>query len=170
MRNASPSRSQRLPNLAPQIRTAFSSMAWNTGSSSPGVELMILRTTVVAASRSRASASSRVSCSTFVSLPVARDPRRLVTFAVLRRFEVLRRFVFTALPPALLLGLIPTRCSGPTKLAHWRAGYSAILTMVMSALGQKRTLRLSNCDVRFTPESGHRDVSVECPLRAKRGH
>ena len=36
IRKLSPSRSHRLPNLAPQIRTAFSSMAPNTGSSAPG--------------------------------------------------------------------------------------------------------------------------------------
>ena len=35
-RNASPSHSHKLPNLASQMRVAFSSMAWNTGSSSPG--------------------------------------------------------------------------------------------------------------------------------------
>jgi hypothetical protein len=34
--------------LASQMRTAFSSMAWNTGSSSPGDELMTLKTSDVA--------------------------------------------------------------------------------------------------------------------------
>ena len=33
-----------MPKLASQIRTAFSSMAWKTGSSSPGDELMTLST------------------------------------------------------------------------------------------------------------------------------
>ena len=40
--------SNRLPNLASQIRTAFASMAWNTGSRSPGDELMTLSTSDVA--------------------------------------------------------------------------------------------------------------------------
>ena len=39
---------EQMPNLASQIRTAFSSMALNTGSSSPGELLMILSTSAVA--------------------------------------------------------------------------------------------------------------------------
>src|SRR3984893_11782368 len=42
------------PKLASQIRTAFPSMAWNTGSSSPGEELMTRNTSAVAFSRSSA--------------------------------------------------------------------------------------------------------------------
>ena len=37
-----------MPNLASQRRAAFSSMAWNTGSSSPGELLMTLSTSAVA--------------------------------------------------------------------------------------------------------------------------
>ena len=37
-----------MPNLASQMRTAFSSMAWNTGSSSPGELEMTLSTSDVA--------------------------------------------------------------------------------------------------------------------------
>ena len=48
------------PNLASQIRTAFASMAWNTGPSSPGDELMTRSTSDAAVCCSRASASSRV--------------------------------------------------------------------------------------------------------------
>ncbi len=47
-RNASPSRSQSVPNLASQIRVAFSSIAWNTGSSSPGELEITLSTSEVA--------------------------------------------------------------------------------------------------------------------------
>ena len=36
----------------------------------------------------------------------------------------------------------------------------------MSALGQKRTLCSANSHVRFTPESGHSAVRLQCPLRA----
>ena len=32
-----------MPNVAPQMRVAFSSMAWNTGSSSPGELEMTLQ-------------------------------------------------------------------------------------------------------------------------------
>ena len=40
--------SQRLPNLASQMRIALASMAWNTGSNSPGDELMTRSTSDVA--------------------------------------------------------------------------------------------------------------------------
>src|SRR5262245_12243520 len=33
-----------------------------------------------------------------------------------------------------------------------------------------RLIRLSPADVRFTPNSGHRNLVVECPLCAKSGH
>ena len=36
IRKTSPSRSHRLPNLAPQIRTAFANMVWKADSNSPG--------------------------------------------------------------------------------------------------------------------------------------
>src|SRR5215831_1242442 len=47
-RNAPPSYRSRLPNLASQMRTAFSSIALNTGSSSPGELLITLSTSAVA--------------------------------------------------------------------------------------------------------------------------
>ena len=53
----------RLPNLASQIRTAFSSIDWKTGSRSPGELLMTLRTSAVAvccSSDCLSSLSSRV--------------------------------------------------------------------------------------------------------------
>ena len=53
----------RMPNLASQSRTAFSSMAWNTGSSSPG-ELEMTRSTsevaVCCSKRLRSSCSLRL--------------------------------------------------------------------------------------------------------------
>ncbi len=52
-----------VPNPAPQIRIAFSNMALNTGSSSPGDELMTRNTSAVAvccSSDCRNSLSSRV--------------------------------------------------------------------------------------------------------------
>jgi GAF domain-containing protein len=58
---SSPSRSHIAPKLASQSRTASASMAWNTGSNSPGEELMTRRTSEVAVSCSSASSRSRVS-------------------------------------------------------------------------------------------------------------
>ena len=49
-----------MPNLASQMRVAFSSMAWNTGSSSPGELVMTCSTSEVAVCCSSASDSSRV--------------------------------------------------------------------------------------------------------------
>src|SRR6516165_8253398 len=61
---APPAYSCRTPNLASQMRTALPSMAWNTGSNSPGELLMTPSTSEVAACRSSASAScSRASAS-----------------------------------------------------------------------------------------------------------
>ncbi|MGA8174511.1 MAG: hypothetical protein WB839_07150, partial [Pseudolabrys sp.] len=96
-----------MPIVASQMRVAFANIALKTGSSSPGDELMTLSTSAVAASRSRASASSRASCSTFVSLlPVARLLRRRAAFGAFPRLNVLRRCVFTVLLPALVRRLI----------------------------------------------------------------
>ena len=49
-----------MPNLAPQMRVAFSSMAWNTGSSSPGELEMTLSTSDVAVCCSSDSVRSSV--------------------------------------------------------------------------------------------------------------
>ena len=49
-----------MPNCAPQMRVAFSSIFWNTGSSSPAELLMTLSTSDVAVCCSSDSASSRV--------------------------------------------------------------------------------------------------------------
>ena len=51
---------QRLPNLASQMRVAFSSMALNTGSSSPGELEMTFSTSEVAVCCSSASVRSSV--------------------------------------------------------------------------------------------------------------
>ena len=69
-RNSPPLNKVKLPNSAPQMRTAFCSIAWNTGSRSPGELEMTLRTSEVAVCcssnsvrsvvRSRNSLSSRV--------------------------------------------------------------------------------------------------------------
>ena len=48
MRKTPPSYKNKLPNFASQMRVAFSSIALNTGSSSPGDELMTFSTSEVA--------------------------------------------------------------------------------------------------------------------------
>ena len=95
LRNASPSRRNTLPNLAPQMRVAFSRMASNTGLRSWG-ELEMTRSTpevAVCCSRasarcSRASASSRVrSSSCFFNSTRELGPllRRAVAFVLVER-------------------------------------------------------------------------------------
>ena len=59
-RNAPSEYSNMMPKLASQMRIALASMAWNTGSSSPGELLMTLKTSEVAVCCSSASVSSRV--------------------------------------------------------------------------------------------------------------
>src|SRR6266478_5879022 len=60
IRAESPSIRYRSPNLAPQMRVAFASMASNTGSSSPGDRLMTCSTSEVAVCCSSDSVRSRV--------------------------------------------------------------------------------------------------------------
>ena len=60
MRKPSPSRSVSEPNLASQMRVAFSSMVWKAGSSSPGELEMTRSTSEAAVCWARASANSRV--------------------------------------------------------------------------------------------------------------
>ena len=59
-RKGSPSPSNIEPNAAWQIRVAFESIAWNTGSSSPGEREMTCRTSEVAVCCSSASESWRL--------------------------------------------------------------------------------------------------------------
>ena len=71
-RKASPSHRYSVPNLASQMRTAFASMAWNTGSSSPGELEMTCSTSEVAvccssASRELSFPNSRARASSFVT-------------------------------------------------------------------------------------------------------
>src|SRR6516165_3824434 len=61
------------PNFASQMRTAFSSMAWKTGSSSPGEELMMRSTSAMAARSSCASFSSWASRATSFSWPAREE-------------------------------------------------------------------------------------------------
>ena len=81
-RNAVPSVSSRLPNSASQMRVAFSSMAWNTGSSSPGELEMACRTSEVAVCCSSASASSRSRAASFLSSTDAEAGLRTLRVAV----------------------------------------------------------------------------------------
>ena len=84
-----------VPNLASHSRVAFSSMAWNTGSSSPAKPPMNRSTSEVAAccsnasaSRFCASASWRVRWSSCCSWSSAVGPRRRSAVRGLRRFDL----------------------------------------------------------------------------------
>src|SRR5215471_9946113 len=92
IRKESPSRSQRLPNLAPQKRTAFSRTTRNTGARSPRDELMTSSTFDVAACCSCSSRSSRLRWSSCWWRAGSREPssvlrcgRRLVGGGFLSR-------------------------------------------------------------------------------------
>src|SRR6516165_10950215 len=74
-----------LPNLASQMRTAFSSMVANTCCRSPWELEITLRTSEVAACCSRASFSSRVRLAASFSSAV-NELRRATAFGALRRF------------------------------------------------------------------------------------
>src|SRR5262245_56535893 len=74
IRKESPSRSQRLPNLAPQKRTAFSRTTRNTGARSPRDELITSSTFDVAACCSCSSRSSRLRWSSCWWRPGSQDP------------------------------------------------------------------------------------------------
>jgi hypothetical protein len=74
MRKKSPSRSQRLPNFAPQTRTAFSRTVRNTGARSPRDELMTSSTFEVAACCSCSSRNSRLRWSSCWCRVGAREP------------------------------------------------------------------------------------------------
>jgi hypothetical protein len=70
------------------MRVAFSSIAWKMGSSSPDDELTMLNTSEVAACRSNASSSSRLSRATSVLSRAANAPRPLASLDLMRRFAL----------------------------------------------------------------------------------
>ena len=96
-RRASPSHRFRTPNSASQMRRAFSSIAWNTGSSSPGELLMTRSTSDVAVCCSSVSFSLCSSSAIFSYALTSEGLRRRAALAALQLFNALRRCVFTAL-------------------------------------------------------------------------
>lgn len=89
-----------VPNRAWQSRVAFSNIASNTGSSSPGDELMTRNTSAVAACCSSASSRSRRSRTLLVTL-VLGEPRGRLIAGVLRRLATFRPRDPADLPPDL---------------------------------------------------------------------
>ena len=100
LRNPSPSRSIKTPNLASQMRVAFARMAWKTGPSAPAKELITCNTSDVAVCCSRASLSSRVSRATSASL-IGTDDDAVLDASRRFGFAALRRRVFAGLPLTL---------------------------------------------------------------------
>ena len=92
--------------LGPAIRTAFASMASNTGSSSPGELLMTFSTSDVAASCSNASSRSRVRRSSCSCRSAAEDT---CVVGALRALSLVVRRTFTGCP------LLPRRCMSPLR-------------------------------------------------------
>ena len=131
------------PNLASQIRVAFSSMAWNTGSSSPGDALMTRSTSAVAVCCSNASSRSRVSTAIFVSWLTAEELRPTTAFDVVRRRILAGSPLCLGAPSHRLPLRLRTRHRSGSKGRFDRglkpASTAAPLARSMSALGQKRT-------------------------------
>src|SRR5262249_3426183 len=86
-RASSPLQRDNMPYLAPQIRTAFRSIASNTGLSSPGELEITCRTSELAVCCSSASASSRVRASScfFNSISVGLLLTRVLVFVPVER-------------------------------------------------------------------------------------
>ena len=97
-----------MPNLASQSRVAFASMAWNTGSSSPGELEMTCRTSEVALCCSSASAS-------FFSKSSMRASYAVAFVLVERRLRIVRLFApLRDKVTSSAQSLVPFR-EGPTK-------------------------------------------------------
>lgn len=121
IRNESPSLSQRLPNFAPQKRTAFSRTTPNTGARSPRDELMTSSTLEVAACCSCSSRISRLRRSSCWWRADSRDPatvlrcgRRLAVAGFLSRVPL--RSPFT--PPSRFNAAPGKNCLFSSLLQH----------------------------------------------------
>ena len=125
IRNESPSLSQRLPNFAPQKRTAFSRTIPNTGARSPRDELMTSSTFEVAACCSCSSRISRLRWSSCWWRVGSRDPstvlrcgRRLAVAGFLSRVPL--RSPFT--PPSRFNAAPGKKLSIFKPIAAWFRG------------------------------------------------
>src|SRR5262245_34930169 len=125
IRNESPSLNSSVPNLASLSRVAFSSMAWNTGSSSPGELEMTPSTSDVAVccssdsfsffSRSRACASSFV-----ITWDSSDETTHVFAFVLLERSLRPRVWSFAPLRDKVTSStqsLVPFR-SGPAEIVN----------------------------------------------------
>jgi hypothetical protein len=166
MRKASfPSLRYIAPNLASQMRVAFASMAWNTGPSSPGDELMTRSTSDAAVCCSRASASSRVRALT-CSCRLARELAGRASVGALLRLG----FVVLACCAFAGLRLIVRRCltepftwAGDHRLPHHgvRCAPQQIHSR-LTAMGHKPALPCRSIDVRFAPNKQTLAERVQC--------
>lgn len=140
IRNESPSLSQRLPNFAPQKRTAFSRTTPNTGARSPRDELMTSSTLEVAACCSCSSRISRLRRSSCWWRADSRDPatvlrcgRRLAVAGFLSRVPLRSPFTppsrFNAAPGKKLPNFKPIAAwfRGVGNWAEDRPGISSML-------------------------------------------
>ena len=118
-RNAPSVYSNRMPNLASQMRIALASMAWNTGSSSPRELEITLSTSDVAVCCPSASASSRVSSSTSRSRPAQRSLSRVLPLERSARASASSPVVIAGAPKHLRPG---DGCDGRLRSAWPNAG------------------------------------------------
>ena len=136
------------------MRTAFSSIALNTGSKWPGELLITFRISEVAVCCSSASFSLCSSSAIFSSAVGGLRP----TFGALRRFNVLRRCVSAALPPTLSRGLIASP-EAQDKASYWLnlARRKGVATRAIQPpnvrFGSKADMCSAKGHVRFAPES-----------------
>lgn len=137
IRNASPSRSHRLPNFAPQTRTALSRTVWNTGARSPRDELMTSSTFEVAACCSWSSRSSRLRWSSCWWRVGSRDPS-----AVLRCGRRLAGASFLSRVPLRSPSTPPSRFNAAPrqKTVHFQAYCSMVSGGWELGRGQSRDL------------------------------
>ena len=153
------------------MRSAFSRVTWNTGSSLPGDELMTRSTSEVAANCSSASSRSRVaSLGPIRALTLHRLSASTASLHVAPLGGSRRR--------SILCKSYPSRgktggkgCRHDPVNVRLKCRRSADRCLwplwVIRDVANQRPVRTN---VRFTPESGHSRLSLECPLSAKSGH
>src|ERR1035437_3846799 len=162
------------------MRVAFSSIALNTGSSSPGELEMTLNTSEVAVCCSSASSRSRLSNATFLFSLAADDLRRRTALGAMGGFSinVLRRRALTALPPALSRRFMPIPKTRTRHLSASNQRFDRGLKPASKPMpqctanvrsGSSKADKPSWAKIYLCPllsNSGQTRVRLDCPLSA----
>src|SRR5262249_13150341 len=145
-----------MPNLASQIRVAFAKIASNTGSSSPGELEMTRNTSEVAVCCSRASASSRLSCSSRSERVARIRPTRGLAFVpVERRFSALRDKGYLV---GTVIGALPVGLSPRSRVAILTEAHDELAPFLISKGGRPAVTRTAGAEPLLT--RGWPDVLV----------